>query len=31
VPGDKVEVVGLRDGQRFNATVTAVERPEEVR
>ena len=30
VPGDKVEVVGLRDGERFKATVTAVERPEEV-
>lgn len=30
VPGDKVEVVGLRDGQRFRTTVTAVERPEEV-
>jgi len=31
VPGDKVEVVGLRDGARFKATVTAVERPEELR
>jgi serine protease DegS len=31
VPGDKVEIVGLRDGQRFKGTVTAVERPEEVR
>jgi serine protease DegS len=30
-PGDKVEVVALRDGRRFKATVTAVERPEELR
>lgn len=30
-PGDSVEVVGLRDGQRFSATVTAVERPEDPR
>lgn len=30
-PGDKVELVGLRDGQRFKATVTAAERPEELR
>ncbi len=30
LPGDKVEVVGLRDGERFKATVTAVERPEEI-
>ncbi len=29
-PGDKVEVVGLRDGERYNATVTAVERPEQI-
>jgi serine peptidase DegS len=28
-PGDTVDVVGLRDGERFTATVTAVERPEE--
>ncbi len=28
VPGDKVEVTGIRDGQRFRATVTAGERPE---
>lgn len=31
VPGDNVEVIGLRDGQRFKATVTSVERPEEIR
>ena len=30
-PGDTVEVVGLRDGDRFTTTVTAVERPEEAR
>jgi serine peptidase DegS len=30
-PGDVVEVVGLRDGQRFSATVTATERPERPR
>lgn len=30
-PGDTVDVTGLRDGQRFNATVTASERPEEPR
>lgn len=28
-PGDTVEVVGLRNGQRFTTTVTAVERPED--
>ncbi len=27
VPGDKVEITGLRDGERFTATVTAGERP----
>jgi S1-C subfamily serine protease len=26
-PGDAVEVVGIRDGQRFETTVTATERP----
>ena len=26
-PGDQVEVVGIRDGERFTATVTAGERP----
>ena len=30
-PGETVEVIGLRDGQRFQTTVTAVERPEEAR
>jgi S1-C subfamily serine protease len=29
-PGDTVEVVGLRNGERFSVTVTAVERPEEI-
>jgi len=28
-PGDTVEVVGLRDGERFSTTVTAVERTED--
>jgi len=28
-PGDTVVVTGLRDGERFQTTVTAVERPEE--
>ena len=27
VPGDQVEITGIRDGQRFTATVTAGERP----
>lgn len=27
-PGDEVEVVGIRDGQRFDLTVTAGERPQ---
>jgi S1-C subfamily serine protease len=27
-PGDAVEVIGIRSGQRFNATVTAGERPQ---
>lgn len=27
-PGDTVDVVGLRNGERFSTTVTAVERPE---
>jgi len=30
-PGDTVEVAGMRDGERFTATVTAVERPEDPR
>jgi serine peptidase DegS len=30
-PGDTVEVSGLRDGERFNTTVTAVERPDDPR
>lgn len=30
-PGDTVDVIGLRDGQRFQTTVTAVERPEDPR
>ncbi|HNP63475.1 MAG TPA: trypsin-like peptidase domain-containing protein [Woeseiaceae bacterium] len=30
-PGDTVAVTGLRDGQRFETTVTAVERPDEPR
>ncbi len=30
-PGDTLDVTGLRDGQRFQTTVTAVERPEEPR
>lgn len=30
-PGDAVEVVGLRNGERFQTTVTAVERPERPR
>ncbi len=30
-PGDTVDVIGLRDGERFNTTVTAVERPVEPR
>jgi serine protease DegS len=30
-PGDAVNVTGLRDGERFNATVTAVERPDDPR
>ena len=28
-PGDTVDVVGLRDGERFQTTVTATERPED--
>ena len=28
-PGDTVKVTGLRDGERFETTVTAVERPED--
>jgi S1-C subfamily serine protease len=28
-PGDTVDVVGLRDGERFKTTVTAVERPDD--
>ena len=28
-PGDTVDVVGLRNGERFRTTVTAVERPED--
>ena len=30
-PGDSVAVVGLRDGERFSTSVTAVERPEDPR
>lgn len=30
-PGDTVDVVGLRDGERFETTVTVVERPEDPR
>ncbi len=30
-PGDTVDVVGLRNGERFSATVTAAERPEDPR
>lgn len=30
-PGDTVDVVGLRNGERFSTTVTAVERPEDPR
>lgn len=30
-PGDTVEVAGMRDGQRFSATVTATERPDDPR
>jgi serine protease DegS len=30
-PGDTVDVVGLRGGERFTATVTAVERPDDPR
>ena len=30
-PGDTVDVVALRDGQRFETTVTAVERPDDPR
>lgn len=30
-PGETLDVIGLRDGQRFQTTVTAVERPEEPR
>jgi S1-C subfamily serine protease len=26
-PGDKIELVGIRDGERFTATVVATERP----
>ena len=26
-PGDQVEIVGIRDGERFRTTVTAGERP----
>ncbi|MBT8102692.1 MAG: trypsin-like peptidase domain-containing protein [Gammaproteobacteria bacterium] len=29
VPGDKVEIAGIRDGTRFTTTVTAGERPED--
>ena len=28
VPGDVVKVTGIRDGQRFETTVTAGERPQ---
>ncbi|MGI9247783.1 MAG: S1C family serine protease [Woeseiaceae bacterium] len=31
IPGDTVEVAGIRDGERFTATVTAGERPEDPR
>ena len=31
LPGDTVAIVGLRDGNRFEATVTAVERPDDPR
>lgn len=30
-PGDTVEIVGLRDGNRFETSVTAVERPDDPR
>lgn len=30
-PGDTVDVVGLRNGERFSTTVTAIERPEDPR
>ena len=31
IPGDKVEITGIRDGERFTTTVTAGERPEDPR
>lgn len=31
IPGDKVEITGIRDRERFTATVTAGERPEDPR
>ncbi len=31
IPGDTVEVTGIRDGERFTTTVTAGERPEDPR
>lgn len=31
IPGDTVEIAGIRDGERFTATVTAGERPEDPR
>ncbi|MCP4302915.1 MAG: trypsin-like serine protease [Gammaproteobacteria bacterium] len=31
VPGDTVEIAGIRDGERFTTTVTAGERPEDPR
>ncbi len=30
-PGDTVDVTGLRDGERFSTTVTAAERPDDLR
>ena len=31
IPGDAVEITGIRDGERFRTTVTAGERPEDPR
>ena|GEM_PF-6361620 len=30
LPGDTVEVAGVRNGERFSVTVTAAERPDDI-